>query len=259
MTEGGADEPFRPELDLRGLLERHLIDELRRHRRDRAEVDPDPDWGLPLLRLGHYFPDILGLSNVTGVEAEAVDAGVKGLEGQRVLEVNIGDERDGRMGHDVGQGSRRLAIGDRDADDFAARVRKLADLGQGGDGVTGVSGGHRLDDDRVVATDLDVAHVKDARLAPGGNQGHSGHSFGGAARHQVGRCGEPRAGHAPGSGWARDVTQPGLTPGRTSRASELRQERLAINDAADVEKRDHEHETEQDNEAREMDQSFAFR
>ncbi len=99
-----------------------------------------------------------------------MNAGVEGLEGERVLEVNVGDERDRRVRDDVGQGRGGLAVRDGDTDDLAADVGELLDLGEGGFRVAGVSGRHRLDADRVLATDSDVANMENAGLAAGSDE-----------------------------------------------------------------------------------------
>ena len=58
-------------------------------------------------------------------------------------------------------------VRDGDADDLSAEVGEAGDLVQGGLSVGGVGVGHGLDDDRGVATDLDVADVNGPGLSPG--------------------------------------------------------------------------------------------
>src|SRR5690606_7889043 len=129
VAERGADEPLGAKLDLRGVLLRHLVHELFGHRGDGAEVDANADGGAALLGLRDDLADILFLTDIARVEAQAVNAGVEGLEGEGVLEVNVGDERDGRVRDDVGQGRGGLAVRDGDTDDLAADVGELLDLG----------------------------------------------------------------------------------------------------------------------------------
>ena len=103
--------------------------------------------------------DILVLADVAGIEAQAVDAGVERLERQRVLEVDVGDQRHRRVRDDIGQRRRRLAVGHGDADDLAANIGQLVNLAQRRLRVAGVGGRHRLDDDGRAAADANVADV----------------------------------------------------------------------------------------------------
>jgi hypothetical protein len=94
-----------------------------------------------------------------------MDTGIKCLERQCVLEVDISDERDRRMRNDLGQGSSGPPIRDSDANNLTPGVCKLVDLPQGGGRVPRVGSRHRLDDDGIVSANLDITDVKDACLS----------------------------------------------------------------------------------------------
>ena len=120
----------------------------------------------------HHLADVLFLADVAGIQPQAVDTGFERLQRQRVLEMDVGDERHRRMRHDIRQRRRRLAVRNGDADDLAADVGQFLDLGEGRLRVAGIGGGHRLHADRVFATEGDVTDVQDAGLPAWSKQGH---------------------------------------------------------------------------------------
>ncbi len=93
VTQGRADQPLGAKFNLAGPDRGHLVDEVLRHRGNRAEVDTDPDRRAALLGLGDHLANVLFLADVARVQAEAVDTSLQRLEGQGVLEVDVGDER----------------------------------------------------------------------------------------------------------------------------------------------------------------------
>ena len=103
--------------------------------------------------------DLVRAADVAGVQAHAVRARVDRLERQRVVEVDVGDDRDRRLAHDRLQRLDVLVARHRDAHDVRPGVRHLADLLHRGGQVGRLRLGHRLDDDRGAAADLDAAHV----------------------------------------------------------------------------------------------------
>jgi hypothetical protein len=101
VTERAADHVLGDQLDLGGVLLGHLVDELLGHRRDRAEVDTDPDRCVALLGLLDDLADILVLADVARVQPQTVDSGVERLECQCVFEVDVGDQRNRSVWDDV--------------------------------------------------------------------------------------------------------------------------------------------------------------
>ena len=85
--------------------------------------------------------------------------GVDRLQRQRVVEVDVGDDRDRRLDHDRAERVDVLLARDGAADDVAAGVRDGADLAQRRLVVGGLGLRHRLDGDRRSAADLDPADV----------------------------------------------------------------------------------------------------
>ena len=99
--------------------------------------------------------DVLGLADVAGVEAQALHAGFHRGERELVLEVDVGDDRHRRAGHDLREplGGRLLVAGA--AHDVAARGGERVDLRERAVDVGRLGGGHRLHRHRRVAADRD--------------------------------------------------------------------------------------------------------
>src|SRR6185503_10208240 len=153
--------------------------------RQRAGVGADPH-GDPGVLCGSH--DLLGLvrpADVAGVDTDGVDAGVDRVEGERGVEVDVGDHRDRREADDQGQRPRVLLLRDGDAHDLAAGGGERGDLRRRGLDVVGLREGHGLDDDRRAAADRDAA---DADLV--------------RARH--------RGQGTRAAGWLRVCTMPGV-------------------------------------------------
>jgi hypothetical protein len=114
------------------------------------------------MRIGSPRADVVGLADVPRVEAQPRHAGLDGRQRQLVLEVDVGDEGDGRAGDDAGQTLGRLLLVAGAADDVGPRPGQGVDLGQGPVDVGRLGRGHRLDGDgRITAdghrTDVDLA------------------------------------------------------------------------------------------------------
>ena len=100
-------------------------------RRQAAGVDADADRDAALLRLRDDRLHLLGVADVAGVEAQAVEAGVDRGQRPAVVEVDVGDQRHRRLAHDLRQRVRGLLVGHGDAHDLAAELRELVDLAHG--------------------------------------------------------------------------------------------------------------------------------
>jgi hypothetical protein len=116
------------------------------------------------------------VADITGVEAQAVEAGLERGKRPAVVEVDVRDERQGRLLDDLRQRLGGGLVGDGDADDLAANFGQLVDLAQRRRDVRRVRCGHRLDDDGCVSANLHVADVDGLGLAPLGHrlQGSAG-------------------------------------------------------------------------------------
>ena len=75
----------------------------------RAGVDADADRRAELLGLRDDLGDLLGAADVARVQPHAVRAGVDRLQRERVVEVDVGDDRDRRLAHDRLAAPRRPA------------------------------------------------------------------------------------------------------------------------------------------------------
>ncbi len=124
---------------------------------DAAFVDADADGGLVGFAGGDNLFDLLAIVDVAGVEADFGDAGVDGFEGALVMEMDIGDEGDGALTDDFWEGVGVGFGGYCQADDFAAFLGEVVDLGEAGVDVVGVDVGHALDDDGGAVANYEVA------------------------------------------------------------------------------------------------------
>ncbi len=109
--------------------------------------------------------DALVGADVAGVDAELRGPSASGLDGQRVIEVDVGDDRKRRGGGDRFEALEGVCARDRDAHDLAARVGEATDLGEGGLGVARVGVGHRLHDDGCAPAYRDGADHDRTRIA----------------------------------------------------------------------------------------------
>ena len=116
--------------------------------------------------LGGDGLDVLGPADVAGVEAQAVHAGLHRGERHPVLVVDVGDDRDRRAGHDLGQALGRLGLVAGAAHDVAAGRGEGVDLLQRALDVGRLGDRHRLHRDRRAAADGDLADVDLAGRAP---------------------------------------------------------------------------------------------
>ena len=109
--------------------------------------------------------DVLGLADVAGVEPQRLHARFHRRERELVLEVDVGDDRHRRAGHDLRQALGRVLLVARAAHDVAAGGGERVDLRERAVDVGGLRGGHRLHRDRRAAADrhrrptLDAARV----------------------------------------------------------------------------------------------------
>ena len=95
---------------------------------ERPAVHPDADGQAPVAGLGGHRLDVLGATDVARVEAQAVHPGLHGLERPAVLVVDVGDDRDRRPGHDLGQALGRLDLVAGAAHDVAPGAGEGVDL-----------------------------------------------------------------------------------------------------------------------------------
>jgi hypothetical protein len=123
------------------------------------ELSPDAHRGAELVRALGDLGDLVGPADVAGVQPHAVGAGVERLDRQRVVEVDVGDDRDRRLDDEPLEGLDVLVARDRDAHDVRARLCGLLDLRERRPVVGRLGLRHRLDGDGRAAADLHAAHV----------------------------------------------------------------------------------------------------
>ena len=129
------------------------------HRGQAAEIDPDPDGYVPLLGNLHHFFHLVFVAQVAGIQAQAVHPAHSALDGQLVVEVDVGDERDVDLLLDFRHGLGRFHVGHRRPDDVAARLFQFVNLAHGGLHVPRIGLGHGLDGDVGVPAYFHAADV----------------------------------------------------------------------------------------------------
>ncbi len=94
-----------------------------------------------------------------------MEAALDRFEGEPVVEVDVGDERHGRLRDDLRYGGGGGLVGHGDPHDLAAELRQLVNLADGAGDIGGVGVRHRLDANGGVAADLHVADLHGLRGA----------------------------------------------------------------------------------------------
>ena len=129
------------------------------HWREAAEIDADADGDVALLGRLHHLAHLVFVAQVARIESQAVHAAGGALQGQLVVEVDVGDERNVNLLFDLRHRLGGLHIGHRRADNLATRLFQLVDLSHRRLHVAGVGFSHRLDGHIGVAAHLHAAHV----------------------------------------------------------------------------------------------------
>ncbi len=114
---------------------------------------------------GELLVAALAVAHVSGIDAVLIErAGAIGIFGQQNVAVVVKIADDGRVAArvqqpllDFGHGGRRFRHVHGDADEFRSGLGEFEALLRGGGDVGGVGVGHRLDDHRRAAADLDLA------------------------------------------------------------------------------------------------------
>ena len=129
-----------------------------------AGVDPDADRAAIGLGGVDDLADALGRADVAGIDAQAGGAGVGGLERALVMEMDVGDDRHVAGADDLLERGGTFDVGAGDADDVDPGLLAAADLVDRRLGIRGGGVGHRLDGDRRIAADGNVADHDLTRL-----------------------------------------------------------------------------------------------
>ena len=119
----------------------------------RTTVDTDANRQATILRLGSDRLDVLGPADVARVQPQAVHASFHRCQRHFVLVVDVGDDRNRRAWHNLGEPLGRLRLVARAAHDVAASGRERIDLLQRALNVGRLGDGHRLHRDRCAAAD----------------------------------------------------------------------------------------------------------
>ena len=129
------------------------------HRGETAEVHADADGDVAFLGGLDHFAHLVGVAKVAGIEAQAVHAAGGALQGQLVMEVDIGNQGNVNLLLDLGHCLGGFHVGHRRADDFTTRLFQLVNLAHGGLHVAGVGFSHGLDGNVGATANFHTANV----------------------------------------------------------------------------------------------------
>src|SRR4029079_15347219 len=102
--------------------------------------------------------DLVRAADVAGVDAHGCDALVDRLQREARVEVDVGDDRNGREADDLRERLRVLRLRNGDADDLAAGTRERGDLRGRGLYVVRLRRPHRLQYKGCAAADLHASY-----------------------------------------------------------------------------------------------------
>ena len=124
------------------------------NRGEAAEVHADAYGRSSLLGRRYHLLDLVRVANVAWVQAQAVHPASKALQGEPIVEMDVGYQGDIDLGLDARNRLRRFHVGDGGADDVTARLFQTTYLRNSGVHIPCVSLGHRLHGDGRAAPDL---------------------------------------------------------------------------------------------------------
>lgn len=122
-----------------------------------AGVHADPDGDTCRARSVDDRVNARCVADVAGVDAKLGGAEACGLDGEPVVEVDVGDHRKRARFADARKPVERVCARDGHPDDLATRLGQFGDLTERRLGVSGVGVGHRLHSDGCVITKRDAA------------------------------------------------------------------------------------------------------
>ncbi len=138
-----------------------------------AGVHPDPHRDAFVPRLADDLLEPFLTADVAGVDPDLVHRRparrrdrLEAGQGHPVVIVDVGDQGDADPVADQLDRLDVVFLRDGDADDLAARLLEAVDLLERGLGIEGIGRRHRLDPDRLIATDHVITHSDFARLVP---------------------------------------------------------------------------------------------
>jgi len=130
---------------------------------DRAVVHTDANRRLLLLGPLHDLAHPVLVVDVPGVETQLVDLRVERHEGELVIEVDVGDDRQDRAANDLFQSLAGALVRNGDARDLAAGLLQELDLADGRVDIVGEGRAHRLHRDGSAVADRRAADPDEAR------------------------------------------------------------------------------------------------
>ena len=143
-----------------------------------AGVHADADREAAVLGLLRDGLDLRGLADVAGVEPQALHPRLHRREREAVLEVDVGDDRHRRAGHDLREALGRGLLVARAAHDVAPGRGEGVDLAERAVDVGRLRGRHRLHRDRRVAADGDTRSGRASHHHLAGHTAGIGHRLG---------------------------------------------------------------------------------
>jgi hypothetical protein len=132
----------------------------------RAGIDADAHRAAVILGGLDHFAHPLGRADIAGIDAQAGGAGLGGLDGALVVEMDVGDDRHLHLFDDRFSAAVDSSSGQDTRTMSAPASSQRADLRDRRRDVAGQRVGHRLHGDRRVAADRHIADHDLAALAP---------------------------------------------------------------------------------------------
>jgi hypothetical protein len=126
---------------------------------ERAGIDADPDGDVSFFSGFYDGFGAFASADIAGIQSEGIYSAFDGGEGQSVIEVDIGNERDTDLFSDIGKSFSGLFIGYRKTDDLASGFFQFPDASDSRFDVAGIGLGHGLYGDWCITADKNVTDM----------------------------------------------------------------------------------------------------
>ncbi len=95
----------------------------------RARIHTDANWNFFRTRSFDDFTNFIFAADVARINAQTIDARLKGDKRKFVVEVNVGDKRNGNLLFNFGKRARGLFVGNCSPNDFTTGLFKSTNFG----------------------------------------------------------------------------------------------------------------------------------
>ena len=119
----------------------------------RSGIHPDPHRTAMVARRADDFAHPVRIADIAGVDPQAGGAGLGGLDGAAIMEMDVGDDRHRTINADLAKRPRAVLVGAGHPNDIRAGLGRGIDLRQRAANIRGQRIGHCLNGNRRVAAD----------------------------------------------------------------------------------------------------------